>query len=94
MDITWNWGSKKGLQLPDELREAVSGSDGTPPASHRWRPEFDTRPLHMEFIVGKAALLQVFLHIFLVSPISIIPQVFHIHSRITECIWNEQLTEL
>jgi hypothetical protein len=64
---------KKDLELLDERGEAVSGSDGTPLTSYCWRPELETRPLHMEFIVGKAALLQVFLHIFLFSPINIIP---------------------
>jgi len=85
---------KKGLELLDKLGEAISGSEGTPPASHRWRLGFDTKPLHMEFTMSKAAPGQVFLQIFLFSPVSIIPQVFHIHSYITDCIWTEQLVEI
>ena len=35
MDNAENSGSKKDLELCDKLGEAISGSDGTPPSSHR-----------------------------------------------------------
>jgi hypothetical protein len=38
-----------------------------------WRPGFDSRPIHMELVVDKAAAGQVFLQVLLFSLISVIP---------------------
>jgi len=43
------------------------------------KPEFDPRCVHVGFVVDEASLSQVFLRVFLISPVSIIPLIIHTH---------------
>ena len=57
--------------------------------SPRW-PNFDTRSVHMRFIVDKVALWQVFLPALLFSPVSIIPPILHTHLHLICCPYQDK----
>jgi len=48
-----------------------------------WRPGFDPKPVHVEFMVDKVALGQVRNQEFLFSPVIIIAPMLHTHSSAT-----------
>ena len=67
-----------------------------------WRPGLDPRSMHVRFVVDGVALGRIFLPVFRVSLVSLIPSVlyalFHLHVALTsrtngrsviDCVWND-----
>lgn len=48
-----------------------------------WRPGFDSKPVHVEFIVDKVVLVQVGNQVFRFSPVIIIAPMLHTHYSAT-----------
>jgi len=65
----------KALQTVTWLRRLVAGFSPQ-------KPGFDSRPVHMVFIVKKVSLGQTFIQILLLSRVSIIPPLLPIHAFI------------
>jgi hypothetical protein len=49
------------------------------PGPWTWRPAFNTASIHVGFLIDKVAMGQVFLRVLRVSPVSVIPPLFHVH---------------
>jgi hypothetical protein len=58
------------------------------------RPGFDSRPIHVRFVIDRVALGQVFLRILQFLSVSIISLVLHIHSQLNSSLLSESRRSL
>lgn len=55
-----------------------------------WSPEFDPMSVHVVYFVEEVALGKVFLPVLLVSPVSIIPRLLHIHLHLNRLCQKDE----